>query len=388
MKLFGTGRSKKQDVKVGLVFDIGSASVAGALVVFRKEMPPRLLYVVRKPISFQKELNFSRFVNSLFATFTAVVESIEHKGLNYLNEKQVGPDAISHALCMYASPWYAASTKVLTLEKEKPFTVTQTLIDRIVDRELTSEEQDIHGSGDIIEQTITAIKVNGYNITQVEGKLAKTLELTVSTTMLSHAVARGIEDILAGAFHNRNIQHHSFPLATFTTMRDLREDTNTFLLLDVSGEVSDLSLVKEGALLETVSFPKGTHFITRQLMEAHDLSAAEARSRIRMYADDTTTVDISDVITDIARSWADSFNQALEQMETDLQRPGTLFFITDREYMPVIQGFIEYADKDTTLELESIGYKILRKEIDFSGDKTQDSFVGIGSYFLNKMLWL
>ena len=385
MSLF-TGKSRRTKRHIALVFDIGSASVAGALVVLARNAKPRVLYSVRKPIVFQEQLSFDRFVSSLFETFTLVVDSIQRKGLEYLNTRALRPDAIASALCTYASPWYTARTRVLTLRKGKPFSVTRSLIDKIVTRE---REKESAGPGDVIEQSITAIKLNGYTVSAVEGKEAKQLELTLSTTMLSEEVARGLEGILAQRFYRSPVHHHSFPLAAFTAIRDITHDGDNFLVLDVSGEVSDVSLVKDGALLETASFPLGKHQILRRFMGNLGLGATEAQSLLRMYAESATALadaaQTQAAILTVQDEWSRAFTEALERIERNMPLPRTLFFISDRDYARLVRAFIEATDTRSRFEVREIDQAMLQEHVDFSSGHGHDPFIGIGAFFSSKI---
>lgn len=394
---FGKSRLKSNKKNVALVFDIGSASVAGGLVALDDDSVPHLLYTVRKKIVFQKNLNFERFVSSMAEAFAAVLENIERKGLQYINKKQLRSDSISTALFVYASPWYSALTKIFMLSKEKPFIVTKGLVSKLIKKEETSSLEE-HGSGlekvqtsgDVIERSITTTKINGYSITHVEGKEAKQLELTVSTTVISHSVAQNLEEIFERVFNGKNIIHHSFPLAAFITMRDIFHDLDNFLILDVSGEVSDLSLVKDNSLLETASFPIGKHSVTRRLMDKLDVSSAEAESALQMYMEnfihEQVSEKISNAIQDIRSEWSKEFEKAIERIEDDLLLPSKLFFIADKSFMGLVENFIEYADRENKFDLEPIGCTTLRDYVDFSGARTHDPFLGIATYFLNKTL--
>jgi len=397
MRIFSKTRSKNKNRSIALVFDIGSGSVGGGLVVLSENDLPKLLYSARRDIVFQENLNFDRFVSSMFESFTVVVQNIQRKGLQYINTKELHPDNIGYSLFMYASPWYSAQTKILTLKKEKPFVVTRGLVDKIIQKEKKSSLKDTvvddnkpTSRGDVIERSVTAIKLNGYTVSDVDNKVAKDLELTVSTTTLSHSVASGLEDILRHHFYEGPVVHHSFPMTIFAAIRDIFDSVNDFLVMDVSGEVTDISLVKNGALLETASFPIGKNYVIRRLIKELGISSSEAQSLLRMYSEKSTTsassIKTQEVMMDIKSKWSDGFNKALKEIEEELIIPHNLFFIADKEFIPLLKVFIEGADKHNRFQSESVEYMTIRKYVDFSSEQRQDPFLGLGTFFLNKIL--
>ena len=67
--LFG---KQTKDEEVGLILDIGSASVAGALVLFTKKKQPRVLYVTRIPITVSDDIDEHNFTKSILVTNTKI----------------------------------------------------------------------------------------------------------------------------------------------------------------------------------------------------------------------------------------------------------------------------------------------------------------------------
>jgi len=361
---------------VALVFDIGSGSIAGALVVLKNDAPPHILYGVRKPIPFQAQLDFERFTTSMYETFRLVVENVRQKGFVYLNTEKISEDASISVLCMYASPWYEAHTQILTLKKEQVFSIDQNLIERLVGQ--IEEDTD---QTDIIEKSITGIKVNGYSVDSVKNKEGKHLELTVSHTTLPHHIANEIESTLRGSIKLKRVIHHSFPLAAFSAIRDVFHEKDDFMVLDFSAEVTDLSLVQQGAIIETVSFPIGKNSIIRGLKD----SPAEAASVIRMKPMINALPEQEKNVNNMQGKWIQEFTNALESIEKDTALPNHLFYIADKDFMSTIAGFLDSSNTSGMLEYKPINYDVLHKKVAFS-HADRDMFLGVGALFVNKVL--
>lgn len=388
-------KSKKADRMV-LVLDIGSDSVAGALVVLTQNKKPRVVYATRRMMVFQEDLNFDRFVSSMFETLKLVLQTIERKSSRYLNLEKFKSFTISSALCMYASPWYVSNTKVLKLAKDEPFTISQSFIDEIIKKEEskfakqnTDATQKVGRDSEVIERAVTSVKINGYTVSDIDGKEAKELEFTLSASLAPKNIIKRVEEVVQETFNIENIVHHSFALAAFTSLRDIFHRYNQFVLLDVGGEISDVSLIKDNSLLDTLSFPKGKHFLIRGLMSKLGMSPQEAQSFLKMYADKTLSKAMiaksSDALAEIQNNWSTTFVDTLRRIQQHLSMPTKLFFIADTEILPLIKQFIQGTEEGSFLDPHPIEFADLREHIDITKAPKNDPFIAIGSIFFNKI---
>jgi hypothetical protein len=203
-------------------------------------------------------------------------------------------------------------------------------------------------------------------------------------------VATGLEERLAKKLSYKKAIHHSFPLTAFTALRDIFHELDEFLLLDVSGEVTDLSLVKNNVLLETMSFPKGSNFGTRRLAEDLNVSMDEANSSLRMFVENTLDRDvmfrIKRSIEDIQYEWANDFKDVFKNIKGKVQTPTRLFYISNGYFLPILDGGLVMAGVKEVLTPQRIGYKMLHDHIEFVDRQRYDPFLGIATYFLNKTL--
>lgn len=395
MGLFGKNRKKRGSYsdELALVFDIGSSSVGGALVVLDRENVPRVLYATRYSMVFQQELDFERFVSSMLETFSTVAVDLQQKGMEYVNEYRQGDDmAINRALCIYSSPWYTAQTKVLKRTEDKAFTVNQKLIDDLVAREQeqfkggNASGDKVEHDGHIIEQKVTGILLNGYSTHDiVDGRTALELSVTMSMTMIASDIVNAIEERLQKVFTVELIDHHSFGMAGFTVLRNMFPEVHDFMFIDVSGEVTDVTFGKDDALLDTVSFPIGKNYIVRQL--TGDFNADHHSIESLLQSRDHASTDVNKVLDTSLKSidnqWRSGLRNAISHVEHEVS-PEVVFYIADSSIVSIVGEFVE-AEFARVHEVQGV---TLKDVIHFNDPESRDTFIGINTVYCNTLFKL
>jgi hypothetical protein len=179
----------------------------------------------------------------------------------------------------------------LHVQKEKPFVANEAFF-----RQIQKDTADIINNSskipdisqkkeqdyDILEQVIINIRLNGYDVIKPLGKKAKTADLAVFVAEMHRDVSQRVSERISQFFPDATISVHSCALALYTILRNIFPAQQSGLMVHVTGEVTDLSLFKDGILLETVSFPFGSHSIIRMAAVSTSTAPAELRSILRL----------------------------------------------------------------------------------------------------------
>jgi len=72
MDMFSFLKNSRESTVIA-VFDIGSASVGGALISFHAGEKPKIIWSARESMVFQNDLNFGRFLSSMLETLEKVL---------------------------------------------------------------------------------------------------------------------------------------------------------------------------------------------------------------------------------------------------------------------------------------------------------------------------
>jgi hypothetical protein len=329
---FGTPKTE-----LGVIFDIGSSSVGAALTLFQKDAPARIVHTVRQPISFDDKPEPERFFQDMIAVLAQENMSVLKEGLPKLRFTEHGSLSIKHVAYVFSSPWCVSQTKMARIEKPEPFVLTRAVIEKIVDQNekafeaetLSADPSELSSKLAVIEKRVVHVSLNGYEVSDPYGKKARTAEISFLMSLAPKAVVDRISEVSMNSFHPRDTKMFSFPLVAFSMIRDSFHDVDDFVFLDVGGEISEISVVKRGLILETASFPAGFRSLVRKVASTFATTYAEAESLIKLSSagdgDDTLKEKLAPVIESASREWASAFHDVLAGLSTKASLPQDLF---------------------------------------------------------------
>jgi cell division ATPase FtsA len=395
----------RKKVELGAVFDIGSSSVGAGIVKFREGRAPEIVYVTREPIPFQESVDPTRLFNDMIRSLSAVNMRIHKDGLAHLKFTEHGGLHIRHVFYALSSPWSVSQTKVVTIEKSEPVVVTREMVEAVIAKEEKSFESEVIDPSQapdfkdklsVIDKKVVQIKLNGYEVAEPLGKKAKTIDISFFMSLAPKTVVDKIIEVSIGAHHPKTTRIGSFPLVLFSTLRDTLRDTQDLVLLDVGGEISDISVVKNGLILETASMPLGKNFLTRRVSRALSVSEAEALSLLRLYfadhADKVTTESLRPVIENASSEWAGALHTVLTGISGSLSLPQDLFVIINNDLVPFFmralraEKITQWGVVDVPFKTTLINHDHMKKFVSFAKTAAKDPFIAIGSVYVSKSL--
>lgn len=336
MSLFSFSSNKKGE-EVSAVFHIGSGSVDAHLVRLSKTAKPEIIYAIKVPISFQKNINLERHFKLMIKAFDSALEDIQKEGLLHLNFTGLRNHGIRNAFYILSSPWCVSQTKIIKIKKDKSFEISSDSVEGVIsEQEKKFLSNDSSEGSKIIEKKIIEAKLNGYKMTEIYGKKAKDVELSLFMTSAPEYVLKELEDIVRKYFNFRFSHLNSFALSSFSAIRDIYPDKENFIYLDVHGELTDLSIIKDNVFVESASFPAGKNFFVRQISEKLRVSANEAHSLINLHGsgktDQATSQKVEAAIDAALKNWLDSFHSVLTSLSLNMYVPRTIFMIVSDEF--------------------------------------------------------
>jgi len=393
---------KRAGSRIVVLFDIGSASIAGAVVFFQTGKKPNVLYHTRKSMKLQEELDFDRFLASMLQTLNSVAQDVGRKGLGRIHTGSE-KNRVNHILVTYSSPWHMSQSKTIKIENKKGTTITRRLIDELIKKEenlLAKSSAGEYGSSaddgiDVIERAVTDICLDGYSVTDPYGKKPKHAEFSLSLTVMSAGLRDSVESVLEKHLSKRPMSHRSFALVSFNIVRDLFGKAPNFLLVDVSGEVTDISVVRGNALRDNVSFPKGKHFIYRALKRELGVSLDEAVSTLRALntgsVSQKTGLQLEQALYVVQEEWTRDFTSALEKIESGLLIPRTVFLTAGEDVESLIKRFIteeQWGGSTRTgggFTVTGITGGGLVSHVESRGGALKDPFIGLEALYVDKL---
>jgi hypothetical protein len=159
-------------------------------------------------------------------------------------------------------------------------------------------------------------------------------------------------------------------------------DDRSFLFLDVSGEVSDISLIREGALVEVISFPFGSRHVTRSLMKQLAVSVHEVETLLGLHGagavgGDTRT-GFETALADAQKKWQTMFTEAVGRLSSG-SVPRRVFLTADVFIMPTLAA----AFASDTWSVTTLGPEQLAQHVSSREQRITDAFIALEGLFIH-----
>jgi len=384
------GNSKKGKI-VGVI-DIGSASVGGAVVSINGDGNPKLLYSTRHDLVFQSNLNFGRFLSSMLDALEQTLHDIEH----------ASQETPRDFFCSFASPWYASRTKTLQISYESPVTISDKVLGKLIRDEVGVFETDMKESSaiandppEVIDMDTIQVRLNGYETANPRGKRAKEIELALYASISSQRVLESIKSRIFKAFHTRRVVFGTYTLVAFSAIRDIFSDKKNFLFLDITGEVSDFSIIRDNVIAEVVSFPMGKNSLIRRIASGLNVGPAEALSLIRMREEQHQTKvaakKLDGIIDTAKQEWLKYFTGALNDFAEKYAVPATIFLTIDQDVSSIYIEAIQTEDlgqfvlTENAFNVSMLNGKVLEKFLTIGDGVVHDPFLFLETIFVDKV---
>ncbi|CAN5769033.1 hypothetical protein BH11PAT2_BH11PAT2_09620 [soil metagenome] len=324
-------RSKKRSSVV--LIDIGSSSVAGAYVHYAENELPTIYYTIRIPIE-RGEGEDAK--TAMLRTLTAMGTELIEKGAPALR-RETGSGSVDSVLVSVSAPWQETKVRTETIHPDKPFVFTKRMMSEIV-----SSSANLAPGRVSTGESVIATILNGYEIPNPLGKRATRAEVVILSSTLESSITDEIRTRVRKWYHTHDITFVAFAPVTYAVLRDLYPHENDFLILDVSGEGTDLAFVKAGLLVDVGTLPQGIHQLLDATRGAERMTIDEESGNVRIPSEQPGYISPDRnarfrVRTEIVKKeWITGLTDLFKQFAQNHALPRTLFLLaepTARDYL-------------------------------------------------------
>ncbi|MEA3399512.1 MAG: hypothetical protein U9R00_03325 [Patescibacteria group bacterium] len=388
MGLFSKPKKKGNLVAI---FDIGSGSVGGALALIEKNKVPTILTSTRSLIKFQDELDFKIFLEDTIEALGKVADTLYHTKIG----------APTEIVCTLSSPWYLSESRVIKIEKDKKFVFDKDFADDLVKKEIDKLKKDydkkyseLEGKFNLIENQITSIKLNGYSIKDPMNKKVRRVEMNMVTSLSPDICVSRIRDVLSKTFHHIPIEFSSFVNSTHIALCDKYQKVDSYVFIDMGGEITDVNIFNHNILENSISFPFGYQTFYRFLKKKLKKDLSEVKSLFNLYFNDDLEEEekekMEKALKSISGSWTEAFHQSIESLGNPVMMlPNQIFIIANSD---IVKWFSEIVSNEEYVRSVFVGsdYYINTLEgADFNNmcsvrNTTYDSFLIIETIAVSK----
>ncbi|MBU1091424.1 hypothetical protein KKA27_00975 [Patescibacteria group bacterium] len=384
---------KKPKKQLVAVFDIGSASVGGLLFYKREDKKPEILTSARQLVDYSDKKQFPLAWKAMRNALDLVAKNIQ----NGISQKP------NMAFCVFSAPWYVPQIKVIKVKKENPFEITSALLKEIIEDEADIFEHHWQSSTDnkkdfFLEKQLLKTSLNGYEVPKIIGKYARHLELHTYLSLSMKPLEEKITENVLNYTQDRHIFMHSFPFVLFNVLKNILDTKEGMVVVDISGEITDVIIIRDNTIKEISSFPKGENFFLRRLAGALNIEPDEARSIFLQYKrgelNKASLPKIKHILGVAGEEWGHSFKELLKKGAEDKFIPSNLYFCGQagrlKEVYEQISGpsFSDFTILGNPFSVNFLLSKSLKYYFDFKREPSdrEDIFLLVSSLFANHFI--
>jgi cell division ATPase FtsA len=390
------GFFSKSEKEFVLVFDIGNGSIGAAVAEISNSKSgtnkAQIKEIHRESILFKEHLSFDHFTKT-------AAKTIEEAARRIKKESKL---PVKKAYLILASPWYASQTRVVNLRKKEPFIFTRELFAELVTKESNSfrDEYIAEKIGKklpenrlaLVEKHVVQLKCNGYETENPFGTSVKTIEMPLYLSVAPQVVLDAFSSSVKQVFGGIEITFGTFPLAYFFAARELYPKFDDALLVDVSGEVTDIAFVLNGALLEIASFPLGRNTIFRRLSSSLHRPVEEVISLLSTFLKGEASMEmntkIENAFNKAVDSWVESFEKSLGKLSDTFYLPDEVFLTVDEDIKKWFvrgikkESFSQYVMTHTPFSVTDMDALFAKNGKHIFEKSAVDTFLGIGVLYI------
>lgn len=378
---------------VSLVFYIGNSVIRGAVVLNEKNKLPTILASRVRELSYQEFVDRDHLEFRVMKEFGDLINDIKFIDLASPACKGFKP---KDAFVILSSPWYVSETKIIKIDSSKPFTVTERIINDAI-KSASSDFINRNKSGiGILEKNIIKYALNGYTTPVPVGKTAQRLEISVFFSFCKNQTIESLRQTILSQFNVHDIEVSSQSLAAFTAVRSTWSDIKNYVLVDISSQLTELMIVRQGILAEAASFPYGKQFIIQELAKRIGVSAEVSISILNMYNDKTIDITLKDkvqvALDEIRKDWLEPFTKVLSEISVGSSLPNKFILFSPKKMGELFSIFMkseesqQFTFSEGKFEVHEAGVNDFSHLYMTKENTTTDVYIVVGTIFLHKKL--
>lgn len=390
MSIFG-GTSTQ--TTYGALIDIGSGSVGVGIVESNaSQETPKLLYTHREQMRISvgesdREELLRKIREALFSAGLA----LSTEGLQKLtahNKKA----KIKRILVTCSSPWAHTISRRVSYQNEKAFKVTKSLIADLESDAAEKAEEELQESAIVgelglrtVERSTVDTKINGYSTNTPEGKKGNEVELSHIIGLIPEEILETVYEIQEKILTDTDLSAHTFMFVNYCVARDILTDMDSFGIVDVTGETTEIGIVEDDLLRETQHAAYGMHTLIRHVAKQSNSTAEHALTLLRGYAEGTLSKSDHDDVQTYLLPYTAALTEVLNTIHQTKSLPAALSITA----LPQLQHLFEKLTQQAFSDVRNAECEVLdtaRDAVEKMGlPKDTDTFIALSSGFFHKL---
>ncbi len=260
---------------------------------------------------------------------------VRKKASNFLHGADV--------LVLLGSPWHLSWSDEVSVQKDKAFKVTETLISDAV----TDSFSKLHEGLVLIGKHVMGYRMNGYAMDNAVGKVTTMLQMKVYAESAPKVITDSIKQSISKHAPHATIKFTTSSFAAVQAVKDFSNSKN-FLLIMPEYEVTDILLVRNGCIDTGASIPEGNATFARQLFLESSSGIEESFAKLKRLRDGTLAKEEFDRATKLLlesrNKFLTNFRSLLWKMNESLLLPADIFIVSSSVFAHFVKEWLEVED--------------------------------------------
>ena len=265
-----------------LILDVQSSRVRGSLVLIKKELRPTIVFSYEAIVTYRPEQGGTQLFTNTLAALDAVINQVLRIVRSHEQDSPI-PRTIDEIHFVLSSPWIMSRAKTVSASFKKEVVLTPARIRDIVSNERVHSANDQTLSGDIIEEKITDVRIDGVSVPHWENSKAKNIEISYAVSVAGTSTIDQLRRACAYIEETTAIFFHSALLLQHAGIQAVTKRRGNYTLVHVHGELTDIVHSEDGICTFFASYPIGVNTVARTLATELNLSVKSTDSSISLY---------------------------------------------------------------------------------------------------------
>lgn len=233
-----------------VLIDIGTVSVAGAYIEHIDGELPVVHYTRRLPIEIR---GAEPHEDAMLRALGVLGDALIREGAPLLL-RATGSATVDMILVSVDAPWQTTSVRTEHFEQNEPFTFSRSMVMAALKKTGTAPEGKL-----LVDESIIGTILNGYETHSPYGKRVKRASLVILTSLIDEHVAEKIKSTLRGLYHTKHIFSIASSSLRYQAMRIAFPHERDALILDATGPLTSIALVRRNLLVDVTEVPTRTN---------------------------------------------------------------------------------------------------------------------------------
>jgi hypothetical protein len=328
----GLFNSKKHRTSFAL-FDIDSASVGVALMHLPEDGQPIMYYTMRAQIEPREH---EERAEAMIRTLEEVSLVVVTKGAPALRQ-ETGSGHVDEVVVSIGIPWQKTEIRIEAIVETKPFIYSKALLSEITKKGTQLPEGYIK-----VKESVIATLLNGYETPKPFGKKVTRAEVTILSSLVDAKVTKSIEKVVRKTYHTHALTLTAFAPVAYNGFREVYQHEKDFLVLDISGDATDIVFVKHGILVDVSTIDQGINDLIQGARSAEMEEVPESTTSVNLISS-TRNARFSARIEDTQKKWLEAIEATLREAASRHALPHVLFLLADAQAREYLQRLLDSA---------------------------------------------